>query len=182
MSIQIKELQEKVEEAKNGIEEARTGLVEIANTTAASTVGTGGKTAPGDMRESYYKSELIKKDMVTNEASDPQKGVWGGKEITNDRSISATVKSIPGSRFYRVVVVVKSIDANKPLIGKVEFHLHPTFSNPNPTILVNDGIAELKLVAWGAFTLGAVADNGETKLELDLADKNVNAPEDFKNK
>jgi hypothetical protein len=32
------------------------------------------------------------------------------------------------------------------------------------------GVAELSIDAWGAFTVGAVADGGLTRLELDLAE------------
>lgn len=32
------------------------------------------------------------------------------------------------------------------------------------------GIAEDKIVSYGAFTIGAETDNGQTRLELDLMD------------
>ena len=35
-------------------------------------------------------------------------------------------------------------------------------------MIVLNGVAELKTKAWGAFTVGAVADGGLTTLELDL--------------
>ena len=40
-------------------------------------------------------------------------------------------------------------------------------------------MAELALDAWGAFTVGAIADSGLTRLELDLAEIDE-APSSFK--
>jgi hypothetical protein len=60
--------------------------------------------------------------------------------------------------------------ARHPLQGSVQFFLHNTFVNDRPVISVSPGgVAELTLTAWGAFTVGAVADGGSTPLELDLA-------------
>jgi hypothetical protein len=39
----------------------------------------------------------------------------------------------------------------------------------------------LKLTAWGAFTVGVLADEGRTKLELDLSELE-DAPEDFRSR
>jgi len=44
---------------------------------------------------------------------------------------------------------------------------------------VKNGIAEAKLVAWGAFTVAAVADSEATRLELDLGTL-PDAPDWFK--
>lgn len=67
------------------------------------------------------------------------------------------------------------------LAGNVEFHLHPTFARPMQIVPVQDGRATLKLQTWGAFTVGAVADNGRTSLELDLA-QNPSFPEVFRSR
>jgi hypothetical protein len=60
-------------------------------------------------------------------------------------------------------------DHGLPMNGLVQFLLHDTFPNSRPVVPVVDGVAELPLEAWGAFTLGALADGGKTKLELDLS-------------
>lgn len=53
------------------------------------------------------------------------------------------------------------------LQGTVRFFMHPTFPNVHPVVTVGpSGVAELILGAWGAFTVGAVTDVGQTKLEL----------------
>lgn len=63
----------------------------------------------------------------------------------------------------------------------MQFFLHPTFhGNDRPVVAVTPGgTADLALTAWGAFTVGAIADNGATKLELDLAELPA-APAEFK--
>lgn len=102
---------------------------------------------------------------------DPQKGQWGGRSIANNRSLSATVSPLAlGNDYFLIRIAVQSLDENDPLTGSVRFHLHPTFANSTPLVPVRNGKAELELVAWGAFTVGAEADGGATPLELDLAD------------
>lgn len=51
----------------------------------------------------------------------------------------------------------------------MQFYLHPTFTNNKPIVPVVNGIAELNLRAWGAFTIGAITSNN-TLLEIDLAE------------
>lgn len=115
-------------------------------------------------------------------SNDPQKGQWGGLSERNGRRLSATVKPTASREdLYDVVLKVESIIENLSLTGAVKFHLHPTFFNSNPIIFVQDGKTELKLVAWGAFTVGAETDNENTQLELDLADEKWGFPEAFRN-
>ena len=64
----------------------------------------------------------------------------------------------------------------------VQFFLHDTFRNQRPVVTVgSDGVAELKLRAWGAFTVGALADEGQTKLELNLEELET-APQEFRDR
>jgi hypothetical protein len=56
-----------------------------------------------------------------------------------------------------------------PLTGEVQFHLHQSFPNQVLSRRVRNGFATCQLSAYGAFTVGAVADQGRTQLELDLA-------------
>jgi prokaryotic YEATS domain len=56
-----------------------------------------------------------------------------------------------------------------PLSSSVQFHLHPTFARPVMVVEPTDGRATLTLSSYGAFTVGAVADEGRTMLELDLS-------------
>ncbi len=103
--------------------------------------------------------------------SDPHKGKFGGKPEAGGRRLSAVLQPIaPGSPGCVVHFKVASSDPKKPLEGVVRFYLHPTF---NPKIIdvpvTTSGHAVYDIVSMGAFTVGAEADNGETKLELDLA-------------
>jgi hypothetical protein len=62
----------------------------------------------------------------------------------------------------------------------VLFALHPTFGSPPfRYAMVTNGIAEVKLVSYGSFTVGASADKGVTQLELDLAEL-ANVSDHFK--
>lgn len=119
---------------------------------------------------------------ILSYTSDPQKKKWGEKAEVNFRRLTATVKQSSISKeLFDIELKVISTNSDSPLKGSVIFHLHPTFSNSTPEIYVINGVAQLKLKAWGAFTVGAVADNGITKLELDLAEL-ANAPELFKSR
>jgi hypothetical protein len=113
-------------------------------------------------------------------ANDPQKGRWGGQsEVNGWKLVCGRVRAVNGTEdFFRVVLKLKSVD-HKEYEGRVKFHLHPSF---RPDVYEEDiekGRATLELLSYGAFTVGAEIDDG-TKLELDLAGKEVEAPERFK--
>ncbi|HEY0037555.1 MAG TPA: pYEATS domain-containing protein [Longimicrobium sp.] len=114
---------------------------------------------------------------------DPWKGRFGGQKISGTREIDAEVTPVGSSGLYRVRLQVRSTNPKRdPLHGTVQFFLHDTFSNDRPVVTVGpSGVAELTLTAWGAFTVGALADDGGTKLELDLAEL-ATAPHDFKSR
>lgn len=119
-----------------------------------------------------------------NAPGDPWKNQFGGKNVSNNRQLRAEVKKISDSSdLFSIRLTVSSIDQAKyPLQGVVQFFLHPTFKNDRPIItLDSNGVAELNLTAWGAFTIGALTDDGKTKLELDLSEL-PDAPTDFRNR
>lgn len=115
---------------------------------------------------------------AVSDEEDPQKGRFGGDEEHNGRRLVATVEpSSVKSEWCKLTLRVVSTDATRPLVGKVKFFLHDTFQPDIYDIPIANNQAELVLRAWGAFTIGAIADNGATKLELDLATSpNVQAP------
>jgi hypothetical protein len=104
--------------------------------------------------------------LVVN-VDDPQKGQWGGASEAGGRQLTAAITD-QDNGWFLVDLTVAHIDG-PPLTGEVEFHLHPSF---HPAIIrapVHNGHATLKFPAWGAFTVGVSADDGRTRLELDLA-------------
>jgi hypothetical protein len=157
---------------KNGVSaefyDVAKALNEAQNNMAQmSQVPQGGKTATDEMKKIFLEEKT--KLVSETGALDPQKGRWGGQSENNNRKLSAIINRITGSEWANITLRVVSTDPQKhPLKGLVTFHLHPTFINPSPVIIVLDGVAELKTKAWGAFTVGAVADGGATMLELDL--------------
>ena len=93
--------------------------------------------------------------------------------------MSAQVKAIAGD-WYRITLTVKALPRAPILRGAVRFHLHDSFAEPVQRVVVRRGVATLSVVAYGAFTVGAEADEGKTRLELDLSDLS-RAPKAFRN-
>lgn len=115
---------------------------------------------------------------------DPWKGVFGGSSIDRQhgRMLSAEVmalKSQPG--WYAVSITLHSLPDAEPLQGPVQFFLHDTFRNNQPLVEARNGVACLHLKAWGAFTVGALCDEGVCQLELDLAQLDK-APLEFRSR
>lgn len=146
-----------------------------ADNAQALAVGTGGE------RGQHVPASSL--EMAQPEVEvDPSKGKFGGQSKRNNRSLEAEVVRVAGipDLFSVRLVVRPTLPEKDPLREGVQFFLHPTFSNPNPVVSIGpSGVAELNLKAWGAFTVGAVTDNGKTQLELDLSELE-SAPEDFR--
>lgn len=141
-------------------------------------------TAPAPDYISKSLSYVSDKIAPGSYANDPWKGVFGGKNIYKEkgRELSAEVLSLKESPgWYSVKLLVSTLPGCTPLSGDVQFFIHDTFINSKPLVQASDGVATLHLKAWGAFTVGVLADNGETKLELDLAGLST-APIEFRNR
>lgn len=101
---------------------------------------------------------------------DPWKGKFGKTSEQNCRKLDAKLDPIEGQPGLAVITMcVASTDSAKPLTGAVQFFLHPTYKNYMPEISVENGKATLRLISYGAFTVGALCDGGATTLELDLS-------------
>ncbi len=112
---------------------------------------------------------------------DPRAGQFGGNSVSGNREIVAEIRRDAHRPEWRIVTLkVRSTD-EKPLEGQVTFFLHPSFRNSTPVVPVLNGEASLTLATWGAFTAGAVADEGTTKLEINLA-KHPDADEPWKSR
>jgi hypothetical protein len=157
---------------------ATAGTLPIRNLHAV-TIRSDGRN-PNSEDVSKVASLLISFASITTfsqaDPNDPQKGQFGGSSVTSDRSLTATVTPV-AEDYFEVELTVKATGP-ATLSGEVEFHLHPTFARAVQTVPVVQGQAVLRLFCWGAFTVGAVADAGKTRLELDLA-KDVSFPPKF---
>jgi len=114
---------------------------------------------------------------ITNKA-DQQKGRFGEQSESAGRILTATVRP-DGKDWFEIRLTVRPKDGAPPIKGYVTFYLHQSFPQDEKTVLAKNGKAQLVLHAYGAFTVGAVLDGGNTLLELDLSTLKGAAPEDF---
>ena len=107
-----------------------------------------------------------------NVEDDLWKGQFGRRRSANHRKLSATVRPIRGDRnYFNVVLTVAPTVDSAPLTGPVCFFLHDTFPKYRRIVSPSaNGVAALEINSWGAFTVGALADGGKTRLELDLSE------------
>ena len=175
ITLQLKELQQNVD-----------NVIKQANTAQEVSVGSGG-IKPEALRAltAEKKSAILPADESKGslDETDPQKNQWGGEAEKDGRRLSASVSKSSYPGYYEVLLKIESFGDYPPLSGLATFHLHPTFRNPDPVVVVNDGKAILHLKkVYGAFTVGAEVDQGgKTKLELDLAEL-AKAPKEFREK
>jgi MinD-like ATPase involved in chromosome partitioning or flagellar assembly len=113
------------------------------------------------------------------DVDDPQLGRWGGRAENDSPGRRLEARVTEGQNGWFKVALAVHATGKVPLTDTVEFHLHPTFRPSVAQVSVRDGKAEIEMSAWGAFTVGASADGGATRLELNLAEL-VDAPELFK--
>ena len=160
-------IQEKADEA---IEEAKTATSMARNfgSSAPADDDTAPKSRglPGNAED----AELQKWEVLPGTVhDDPWKGRFEKSAEANHRRLRAEVSPSLDDGWFRVHIWVESTDAvNHPLSGRARFFLHSTFPNSKTFVPVLDGRAELRLTAWGAFTVGVLCDEAKTKLELDL--------------
>jgi len=136
-------------------------------------VGPGSKAASQQavVAENVQQTSAAPNTTGAADPEDPNKGQFGGKCEANGRKLTATIRPAAGpkSSRCRVTIRVLSTDPNRPLLGDVVLHLHPTFGRwSSYPLQAKDGVAEDTIVSYGAFTIGAETDNGKTRLELDL--------------
>jgi hypothetical protein len=108
---------------------------------------------------------------AVTKANDPQKGRFGGSAKSNGRQLLAEVHPTENENYFDIRLKVEPIENGESLTDEVLFFLHDSFSPSVIKVFPVDGkYAEIKsLIAYGAFTIGVVTDNGATMLELDLA-------------
>jgi hypothetical protein len=111
----------------------------------------------------------------TNDAQwneDPNKRKFGGSASVGGWLLSASLSPAAGPDKPACFVDLSVSSEQKRVGVSVTFYLHPTYDPPLLTVPTDgNGVAHLKLLAWGAFTVGAEIADGDQKtlLELDLA-------------
>ena len=101
---------------------------------------------------------------------DPWKGRFRGQSERNGRRLRAELTPLSDKPGWTAVTLhVESTDPKNPLTEPIELYLHPTVSSKPVVPFLRNGTATLTILTWGAFTVGALADQGETALELDLS-------------
>jgi FRG domain len=110
---------------------------------------------------------------------DPQKGRWGGSPERDGWRLSAEVHELT-TDWYQITLTVGPIaESKKRLTSPVRFYLHDSFSKPLVEVSPSRGKAVLTKTAYGAFTVGALVKQDETRLELDLSELE-SAPKRFR--
>jgi hypothetical protein len=119
-------------------------------------------------------------DGKATDPDDPLKGRFGGTPRNGLCELTSEIRFVRGT-IYRVTLITRSIDPAKPIVGGlVTYHLHPTFHQPIRKVPIVNGEARLEVLAFGAFTVGAVVEptgGSNCMLELDLMDCKVDPPE-----
>ncbi|GAO44106.1 pYEATS domain-containing protein [Flavihumibacter petaseus] len=114
-------------------------------------------------------------------SDDMQKNRWGGKVENGGKKIEATVTASKlYVKFFDIRIRVYADENSPTLKGWVAFFVHDSLGFKNDTVYakVNEkGIAEIPLVAYEAFTAGALTEDG-TELEIDLNEQ-PGYPDDF---
>jgi hypothetical protein len=102
---------------------------------------------------------------------DIQKGRWGGLSVNNGKKISATVSKNQWQDLYDVNIKVESTVNGQTLDQAVAVFVHDSYGIEDDVVYVapdaSKGGAVLNILAWEAFTVGALCTDG-TELELDL--------------
>lgn len=166
-----KVLQE-VREAKLTAIEASRGMERVAGEAGAAARAAIDAVTFGTVRSSVLDEDTVSIGDVQPGAveNDPWKGVFGGSPTSESRVLTARLTPFNGSEETMLIDLrVASSDPVKPLLGSVQFFLHPTFGQSKPVVPVRGGEATLSVSSYGAFTVGVLADEGRTRLELDLA-------------
>jgi hypothetical protein len=102
--------------------------------------------------------------------NDPWQGRFAGQAKSNGRHLSAKVEEIAGEKdWFLVRLLVQATLYGKSLDAPVYFYLHSSFPKSRLVVMPQQSRAEIRLRAWGAFTVGVLTDDGATRLELDLA-------------
>lgn len=127
-----------------------------------------GEKMAGQLEQLKQKVKEVLSLKTITVSDDLQKNRWGGKKENNGMAITAQVKANDWQELFDVTVKVARTDRTA-LDKPVAIFLHDTYRFPDNVVYVTpvNGIVELSLLAYEAFTIGAMLNDG-TELELDL--------------
>jgi hypothetical protein len=129
---------------------------------------------PDQVREAY--NTFLKAPSIW--ISDPVKDLFYDAPVEKDNLMLEGSISEELDDFLVIHLSVKSTSV--PLKGEpITFLLHPTLTKPVRHVIPNEGIAEIRFASEGWFTAGAIVNNGQTVLSMDLRNLR-NAPDWFK--
>lgn len=103
------------------------------------------------------------------ETDDPHKGRFGGNASVGGFTLAAKFGDTEGAKLVRISLSVSAGRDFESYDDVVEFFLHPTFRPDRLRAAFHGHDAELRIVAWGGFTVGAWLPARRIELELDLA-------------
>jgi hypothetical protein len=117
---------------------------------------------------------------TTQFPDDPWRDKFGGVPAAAGCTLGATVTPLDGDATrFTLRLMLKAEDPAARTGQTATFYLHPTFGpEPKKVAFGPEGQATLDLIAYGAFTVGVLLEDG-AKLELNLATL-PEAPESFR--
>lgn len=105
-------------------------------------------------------------------SDDPWAGQFGSSPEQGGLKLSAEARQSADPLYYDITLFVRTTDptVQAEMAGKsARVFLHPTFGEEVRTVYFDkDGVAQLQILAYGAFTVGVLVETG-VKLELNLA-------------
>jgi hypothetical protein len=134
------------------------------------------KTVASGLPDTEVAKEAIQKILGATDtvADDPWKGRFGGQSVIEGfelRGKVAVIENNPDWFSVELTVCATTAEAVKKVAGQASaiYFLHPSFTPITQRVAFGtEGIAPLRLIAYGAFTVGVLLEDG-TRLELNLA-------------
>lgn len=127
------------------------------------------RTTPGVKPLRAEELKAPAEDLPEQFDDDPWRGRFGGKPSDRGFTLAATFRNVSRSTVEIVLNVIAAAGTNIADGEKVVFYLHDTFNPDKVTALFHGGTAELTVMSYGGFTVGAWIPSVPVELELNLA-------------
>jgi hypothetical protein len=127
---------------------------------------------------------LEKKSDFPIDPDDPNRDQFGRSRTNNGYKLSATISPAAGrsSAACKVHFKVESTRPERPLTGKVDIYLHPSFGRwAKYDLDAVNGVVEETITSYGVFTIGVEVRQDHTRLELNLKKVKGGTPSFYKN-